>query len=554
MNDKTSPSNEHLQRVLALTSSGARELSQPRAGLSLPQRWLLAQLDGEAALSALAQRPGSPAAQRLPRDAAKLVGLGLASDVGEQGPTLSDFGPVSELDGRSGFGPGNGLRPADDGATTAKPLSTIERAQAVLQLDAGVSPPAPGSAPAASTVAAQETPAKQEVEAAPASPASFRPRRSARPWLGLLALAAAVAAGVVFWPRHAPPLALALAESQASTSAREQGLGDGAPGAPMATAGAAPGVLPVVHADADRQASAPAAPARERVATAAGRDAPEDAGRGASRDAGKDTTKGADKGAGKSADKGSSSGSSAARAAASALPPRPSEASLAAVRTRIDTLTPALSPRHAAAAGEGAVPSPAPQAAQAPRPAAQAIEGGAQTDQASPNAQALVAALEAAASTQDARAAGPGAAPAEKKAPPGLATALTSTSPPSPPTPTPTKLGTQLASARNVPPAAGTSAASAASGGTKTPVLRPTSIVDPEFPREGLGLGTREVSLTAKLSLDASGRVTEVDFVRGGGGASRVFERAARKALMQWRFPTGAAGRSFTQELSFKEE
>lgn len=84
---------DHLQRVLALTPVGRHELREPQSGLSLPQRWLLGQMDGQCTLAELAARPGSPAAGRLPRDAAKLASLGLALDVGEPGPTPSAFGP-----------------------------------------------------------------------------------------------------------------------------------------------------------------------------------------------------------------------------------------------------------------------------------------------------------------------------------------------------------------------------------------------------------------------------------------------------------------------------
>lgn len=84
---------DRLQRVLATTPVGRQELRDPQSGLSLPQRWLLGQLDGDASLAELALRPGSPAADRLPRDAAKLAGLGLALDIGSAGPSASSFGP-----------------------------------------------------------------------------------------------------------------------------------------------------------------------------------------------------------------------------------------------------------------------------------------------------------------------------------------------------------------------------------------------------------------------------------------------------------------------------
>lgn len=168
MNDKTLQPAELLQRVLALTSSGEHELRQPRAGLSLPQRWLLAQLDGEATLVDLARRPGSPAVQRLPRDAAKLVGLGLACDVGEGGPTPSDFGPASDFEMSSTFGPTSVFAPTQSPPATgaASPaLSSIERAHAVAS-SASDTPPA--SAQAQGLAA----------PAAPADLAPLQPRRA----------------------------------------------------------------------------------------------------------------------------------------------------------------------------------------------------------------------------------------------------------------------------------------------------------------------------------------------------------------------------------------
>lgn len=89
------PQGDLLNRILALTPAGQRELRDPRAGLSLPQRWLLVQVDGESSLADIAEKTaGTAQVDRLPRDAAKLVSLGMAYDVGEPGP--SEFGPSSQ--------------------------------------------------------------------------------------------------------------------------------------------------------------------------------------------------------------------------------------------------------------------------------------------------------------------------------------------------------------------------------------------------------------------------------------------------------------------------
>ena len=81
-----------MQRVLALTEAGRQEVRSPQSGLSLPQRWLLVRIDGQSSLDDLAAMATvSGPSDRLPRDAARLVAMGLAFDVGEPGP--SSFGP-----------------------------------------------------------------------------------------------------------------------------------------------------------------------------------------------------------------------------------------------------------------------------------------------------------------------------------------------------------------------------------------------------------------------------------------------------------------------------
>ena len=122
MTDGSETDPDPLSRVLALTPVGRQELREPQSGLSLPQRWLLGHLDGESSLRELAALPGSPAAGRLPRDAARLAGLGLALDMGEPGPSASSFGP-STL-----YGDTTLSLPLDDAAPSATPAP--ERAPA----------------------------------------------------------------------------------------------------------------------------------------------------------------------------------------------------------------------------------------------------------------------------------------------------------------------------------------------------------------------------------------------------------------------------------------
>ena len=67
------------------------------------------------------------------------------------------------------------------------------------------------------------------------------------------------------------------------------------------------------------------------------------------------------------------------------------------------------------------------------------------------------------------------------------------------------------------------------------------------------GGGGRAVVLQARLSVSPSGAVTNVVFSPGDVG-SRTFERAARAALLQWRFPEGTGERYFVQQVRFSED
>lgn len=63
--------------VLGLCSEGRDELRQPQAGLSLPQRRLLKRIDGRRSLKEIAGADATLRPERVARDAALLLGLGL---------------------------------------------------------------------------------------------------------------------------------------------------------------------------------------------------------------------------------------------------------------------------------------------------------------------------------------------------------------------------------------------------------------------------------------------------------------------------------------------
>lgn len=123
--------------------------------------------------------------------------------------------------------------------------------------------------------------------------------------------------------------------------------------------------------------------------------------------------------------------------------------------------------------------------------------------------------------------------------------------PPAPPPPAveavPRTTPAPLPAPASAPGAAGSSAAPAA------PPLAPLSQVRPQFPREALSGSRREVTLRARLAINGQGEVTRVDFI-DSMLANRPFERAARDALQQWRFPPGAPDRSYRTEVHFKLE
>jgi len=54
----------------------------------------------------------------------------------------------------------------------------------------------------------------------------------------------------------------------------------------------------------------------------------------------------------------------------------------------------------------------------------------------------------------------------------------------------------------------------------------------------------------ARMTLDAAGGVTRVEIVESS--PRRVFDRAVVRALSQWRYSDGAAGRTVDMEVAFK--
>lgn len=76
--EKTASAGVALSLVLASTRAGREELARPQAGLSLTQRKLLSRLDGQRRLADLVGADAGMSAERIARDALRLLMLGLA--------------------------------------------------------------------------------------------------------------------------------------------------------------------------------------------------------------------------------------------------------------------------------------------------------------------------------------------------------------------------------------------------------------------------------------------------------------------------------------------
>lgn len=75
------------------------------------------------------------------------------------------------------------------------------------------------------------------------------------------------------------------------------------------------------------------------------------------------------------------------------------------------------------------------------------------------------------------------------------------------------------------------------------------SKVDPEFPREAVQAGADKGLVKARMTVDGTGEVVRVEILEAQ--PRRVFDRAVVKTLSQWRFNTGAAGRTVEIDVNF---
>ena len=75
--------------------------------------------------------------------------------------------------------------------------------------------------------------------------------------------------------------------------------------------------------------------------------------------------------------------------------------------------------------------------------------------------------------------------------------------------------------------------------------------VPPEFPSEASKKGISTGSVKAKMTIEADGKVSDVEIVEAE--PKRVFDRAVKAALMEWKFEPGEKG-THEVKLVFKNE
>ena len=73
---------------------------------------------------------------------------------------------------------------------------------------------------------------------------------------------------------------------------------------------------------------------------------------------------------------------------------------------------------------------------------------------------------------------------------------------------------------------------------------------EPSFPHEAVAAGADSGRVRARMTIDGSGEVKRVEIV--DANPRRLFDRSVTRALAQWRFNSGADGRSYEIDLDFK--
>ncbi len=74
----------------------------------------------------------------------------------------------------------------------------------------------------------------------------------------------------------------------------------------------------------------------------------------------------------------------------------------------------------------------------------------------------------------------------------------------------------------------------------------------PDFPREAIAAGVKGGVVTARIHVEANGKVSAVDIL--AGQPPRVFDRVVRNTLSRWQFEPMATGRTSDVEINFQRE
>jgi protein TonB len=135
----------------------------------------------------------------------------------------------------------------------------------------------------------------------------------------------------------------------------------------------------------------------------------------------------------------------------------------------------------------------------------------------------------------------PAPAPAKAEPPPPPPAIIAAAPPPVPAKTEPAKVEAAI------PPRVDVALAKPAAA---APAMRLVNRVEPPFPSEAVKAGVYVGTVRARLIVDASGAVSRVEIVEAQ--PRRVFDRAVVRALSDWKYNEGAAGRTVTVELAFK--
>jgi len=121
---------------------------------------------------------------------------------------------------------------------------------------------------------------------------------------------------------------------------------------------------------------------------------------------------------------------------------------------------------------------------------------------------------------------------------------------PQPPAPKPAAPKPAPTKAEPTPPRTDLAAAKPSSAPAPAPAIRLVTRVDPDFPREAVQAGVDKGTVKARMTLDETGNVTRVEVIESN--PRRVFDRAVVRALTQWRYNDGVAGRTVEAEVDFQ--